>query len=549
LVTIAPQLDAQSREILEPAILEGPPRAMFDDDIETVQLQRIIDREVWLRLAKYLAARNEIGFDAATRLSELSQQYPEWRLADDERDEFPVWMGPGEDLTKFKVTPKHRRDLMMWLRENPNTDHWHEDDWRERCKRDFPTTASALLALAQSGEWFKDRWREALQAWADEKLAARSWRYMGRVLALAPDEVIKELAHSLSWWLQAIAKIFHGNEADFFILIRRILAIYAEERVEADDDPVFKAINHPVGHVTEAALRWWYRQSLEDNQGLPGILKDIFTELCKIEIVSFRYGRLLLATHVITLFRVDSEWTTRYLLHVFDWELSREEARGAWMGFLWSPRLHPPLMEVIKAQFLNTAQHYSDLGKFGEQYAAFLTFAALEHSDAFSRGELAVATRSLPENGLHSAAEALVRAMDSAGERSTEYWHNRVVPYLKFIWPKSRDIITPAISESCARLCIAAQDAFPEAVNELKYWLQPIDFPDSIVNLLYETKLCEHFPQPALAFLNAFIDDSTRWPPRKLKDCLDANRNVEPNLETDERFRRLQEYLRGHGMT
>jgi hypothetical protein len=551
LVTIAPQLDAQNSEILEHAVVEGPPRAMFDDDVETVQLQRIIDREVWLRLAKYRVARNEVGVEAATRLSELSAQYPEWRLADDAHDEFPVWMGDSGDLVKFKVTPKHRRDLVIWLRENPNTDHWHEDDWRERCKRDFPPTASALLTLAQNGEWFKDRWREALQAWADEKLTARSWRYMGRVLATAPVEIIKEFADSLSTWLQAIAKSFHGNEADFFILIKRFLALYAEEEgIEDDDDPVLKAINHPIGHVTEAALRWWYRQSLEDNQRLPDVLTEIFTELCKIEIVSFRHGRLLLATHVITLFRVDREWTTRYLLPVFDWERSREEARGAWTGFLWSPRLYHPLMEAMKPQFLATAQYYSDLGQFAEQYAAFLTFAALEHGgDIFSRAELAVATRSLPEDGLHSAAEALVRALDSAGERTAQYWRNRILPYLKYIWPKSRNMVTPAISESFARLCIAAQDAFPEAVNELKYWLQPIDFPDSVINLLDETKLCDRFPEPALAFLKTVIDDTDQWPPRELKDCLDAIKNVEANLENDERFQRLWEYLRRRGIT
>ena len=96
-------------------------------------------------------------------------------------------------------------------------------------------------------------------------------------------------------------------------------------------------------------------------------------------------------------------------------------------------------MEVIKPQFLATAQHYSDLGEFGEQYAALLTFAALEQVDTFSRTELAVATALLSEEELHSAAETLVRAMDSAGEQSDEYWRNRIVPYLKFIWPKSRE--------------------------------------------------------------------------------------------------------------
>ena len=511
LVTIAPRLDEHNRETLEQVILEGPPRAMFEDDIETVQLQRIIDREVWLRLAKERATRNEIGVNAANRLGELSHRYPQWRLAADERDEFPLWMGNAEDLVKFKVTPKHRRDLVLWLRENPNSDHWHEDDWRERCKRDFPPTASAMLMLAQRGEWLQDRWREALQAWADEKLAVRSWRYMGKVLALAPDELIKQIAHALSSWLQAIAKIFRGNDTEFFLLIRRILVLYVGESVEPADDPVFRAINHPVGHVTEAALRWWYRQSLEDNQRLPEVLKDIFTELCKIEVVIFRHGRLLLATHVITLFRVDREWdNTVFTACVRLGTLARRSPWSVDRLPLVSP-IHGPSNDAIKIQFLATAQYFSDLGEFGERYAAFLTFTALEHGDTFSRKPNWQSRPGFrPADGLRSAAEALARAMGSAGEQRAEYWRNRLVPYLKSIWPKSHDVNTQAISENLAELCIEAQDAFPEAIDELKYWLRPIDFPDSIVNWLYETKLCERFPEPALAFLNVVIDDNAQ---------------------------------------
>lgn len=547
LVTVAPQLDAQDSVILERAILKGPPSEMFRDDVEPDQLQHTMDRDVWLLLAKYRRARGEMGADAAIRLKTLSQQYPAWRVAEDQSDEFPLWMDDRDDVNKVRVTPKLRRELVKWLRENPKSDHWHEDEWGERCKRDFATTATALLTLVQTGEWFRDRWREALQAWANEKLARRSWRYMGKVLAAAPREVVKELAHSLSWWLQSVGKYFSGNEDYFFALIQRMLDLYRDEG-NADGDPVFRALNHPVGQVTEAVLRWWYRQSLEDNQRLPNALKAIFTEICRTDVVSFRHGRLLLATHVITLFRVDREWSEGNLIPVFDWERSHEEARAAWSGFLWSPRLYRPLMEVIKRQFLATAQHYPDLGEFGEQYAAFLTFAALEPGDAFSKSELTLATRSLPVEGLQSSAEAVLRALDGAGDQRSEYWLNRVLPYLRFIWPKSRDIVTPTISETIARLCITALDAFPDALDELKHWLQPLDHPDLVVHLLHESRLCERFPEAALALLNGVIGDNTQWLPRNLKDCLDEIRNVQPNLETDHRFQRLHEYLRRHGL-
>lgn len=550
LVMIAPQLNAERRRTLEGAVLRGPPHTMFRVDIEPEILQRTFDRNIWLRLAKYSDAGAVLGADADARLQALSQKYPTWRLAQDERDEFPLWMGDGEDWRTFLATPKRCRDLVNWLREHPRrSDTWQEDDWGERCKRDFRRTASALIHLSQHGEWPVDRWREAMQAWSDETRTARSWRYVGAVLAAAPDKVVKELARSLSWWLEALAKTFSGNEAMFFTLIRRVLTLHREEGIEADDDPVSRAINHPVGQVTKAALGWWYRQSLEDGQGLPDVLTPIFTDLCRTNVQSFRNGRVLLATNVIALFRVDGQWARQYLLPLFEWRYSVDEARGAWEGFLWSPRIYRPMMEAVKPQFLATAQHYRDLGKHSEQYAALLTFAALEPGDTFSTEELAVATRTLPADGLRGAAQTLVRALEGAGEQRAEYWRNRVLPYLKSIWPKSRDVITPPISESLARLCVATQDAFPEALDELRHWLQPPDHPNFVVHLLHEAKLCERFPKEALVFLDAAIGDNAQWPPTSLKDCLDTIQGAQPEIEGDRRFQRLREYLRLHGQS
>ncbi len=50
------------------------------------------------------------------------------------------------------------------------------------------------------------------------------------------------------------------------------------------------------------------------------------------------------------------------------------------------------------------------------------------------------------------------------------------------------------ISDSLARLCISAQDAFPKALEKLNHWLQPLDHPYSVVHSLQEAKLCERFP-------------------------------------------------------
>lgn len=547
MVALASRLDAAMLSELEAAILAGPPREMFNDDIDPERWTHVVDREVWLRLAKVAETDADLGAAGIERLSELSARYPEWTLAADQRDEFAVWMGGGEEWRKFVVTPRLRRDLVEWLKQHPSADHWHEDDWRQRCREDFATTACALYSLVRQGVWLTDRWREALQAWSDEKLMKRSWRYMAPIVTTAPEGVLKALGPAVSRWLQAVAKIFEGHQVHFLALVGRVLALDVEGGVDTNE-PVLRAINHPVGHVTEALLRWWYRRSPEDAQGLPGDIKRTFTELCDTRVDRLRHGRVLLAAHVITLFRVDREWAAQHLLPLFDWHRSETEAQAAWEGFLWSPRLYRPLIEALKPNFLDTAGHYAVLGKHDGQYASLLTFAALDRGDAFTISELASATRALPPKGLHNAAQTLVRAMEGAGDQRADYWANRVAPYLHTIWPKNRGNVSPAISESLGRLCITAEDAFPDALELLRAWLQPPAHPEYLVHRLHKAGLCNKFPAQALDFLSLVIGDQTEWPPGNLGACLQAIQTAMPELAGDPRFERLVVFQRQRGL-
>jgi hypothetical protein len=278
-------------------------------------------------------------------------------------------------------------------------------------------------------------------------------------------------------------------------------------------------------------------------------VRPLLTELCDARVNKFRHGRVLLATHAIALFRVDEQWSKTHLLPLFDWQRSEVEARGAWEGFLRSPRLYRPLLTAIKQPLLETAGHYGQLGEVAEQYAAFLTFTALDAGETFTTRELAQATRALPAAGLQSAAQAVTRALEGAIEQRGEYWRNRVLPYLKSVWPKSREVITPAISESLSRLCVAAGEAFPEAMEALRHWLQPVEYPDYLVHLLYEVKLCEQFPSDALTFLDALIGQNAQWLPGELKQCLDDIGNANPALSSDPRFIRLTELCDRRGMS
>jgi hypothetical protein len=314
------------------------------------------------------------------------------------------------------------------------------------------------------------------------------------------------------------------------------------------DDPVGQAINHPVGRVTEALLQWWYQRRLEDNQGLPPQLTEFLTDIADLNVPIYRHGRILLAQAAITLFRVDPAWTTLYVIPLFRWGAEHGEARLAWEGFLWNPRIFPPFLVAVHSEFLATARHYGELGEHADQFAGFLTFVALLLEDTFTRHELAVATAALPADGLVRTAKSLVSALRGSGDQHPEYWANRIVPYVNDIWPKAADLITDEISGAFADLCLAAQSQFPAAFEHLKSWLIQLRRPDFHVHLLNESSLCTDFPEVALAFLDATIGPNAEWGPRELPACLTKIQAANPALAQDPRLRRLADYARQHDL-
>ena len=514
LVALAPRLEEAELDLVEQAVLSGPPRVMYRDDMEPDVWARIQDQDIWLRLAKLAESGATLSAQGAERMNEISARYPDWRLAEDERDEFSPWMGEWSEGREFLATPSEHQELVEWLKENADNDPWQRDDWSERCREDFDATSSALSELAMQDVWPRRRWREALQAWAEEELIERAWGEMAPIVARSPDEPLRALSHGVSYWLRTIAKSFEGQEETFLALCDRLFDLEYEEE-EVVDDPVGRAINHPVGQATDALLNWWYRRPLKDGQGLDEHLDPRFSRICDTRIGKLRHGRVLIAAHVIALFRVDRDWATRYLLPLFEWERSEAEARAVWEGFLWSPRLYPPLMEAFKPAFLDTANHYEELGRHGVQYSSLLTFAAMDPGGVFTRRELARATAALSQEGLNNAAETLVRALEGAGGQRAEYWRNRVEPYLRYVWPKTQNVASASIAESFARVCVAADDAFPTALKEVYRWLQGVAYPEGVVvHQLHEVKLHERFPEATLEFLDRIIYENVHWPPR-----------------------------------
>ena len=224
------QLAGATQERLESTILAGPPREMYRDDLEPDQWPDLVARSVWLHLAKLNASRLALGPLATARLAELSKAYPQWQLAANERDEFSHWMsGTGdpdyEERRDVDIAPRKRRELIQWLRKpQPEQLPFYEDTWRDVCRTRFFHSLYALCDLARDGLWPAGQWREALQAWSEDGMVLRSWRYAAPLVQTMPDTVIQEIAHGVTWWIDTVSKSINQHEEILLNLCRRVLA-------------------------------------------------------------------------------------------------------------------------------------------------------------------------------------------------------------------------------------------------------------------------------------------------------------------------------------
>jgi hypothetical protein len=203
-------------------------------------------------------------------------------------------------------------------------------------------------------------------------------------------------------------------------------------------------------------------------------------------------------------------------------------------------------LTALKPLLLDSANHYADLGEHRQQFATFLTYAALGPTEGYTVEEFRSAIGALPQQGLEESAQALSQALEGAADQREDYWKNRAQPFWQQVWPKSRDLATPRIAESLTRLVIAARGEFPAALTVVRDWLQPIEHPHYVVHLLNESGLCRRFPVEALSLLNLVTSDE-QWASRELSQCLDDIEQAAPLLAQDARYQRLREYDRRHG--
>ncbi|MGY6215757.1 SIR2 family protein [Methylolobus aquaticus] len=553
--------DGAQRHTMINYVLAGPSNLLGDDADDGESRER----SIWLRLALLKREGGEaLGGQAEEQLAALQATHPGWILSDDDRELFPIWWtrsaGRSVDITAEDFLSMPLQDVLKYLRDETDKEPDRDgvlNEWMRAVKSDWQRGVEALTHLCAEGKWIADVWRETLLGLRESEDKLPAFEVVSAMLLNAADEFIVErtVAWAIGFWLpEATKELAVEGESPFWELWRKLTpALYESPRSYGhwgSGDPVLAAINEAPGLLTEALLQRLYARAPAIGAGLPPEIEPHLTQLTDTSGCGYRFGRVILASHLQTLFALAPDWTKAHILPWFSWS-EPAEASAVWRGFLSSGACSTELFLALKPDFFDSIlEHASDIHDSRDLLWQMFIMASLEFQGALSSSEARDLLRKTDSEGRQLAAEHLWRIMPQDPIQGAAIWGERVAPWFLDAWPKDFEFRDPRISEWLSAVAAATGNAFPQALTAIDTVLVPANGHFPVTDAVSETKLPELFPREVLKLIHktwprSHADPTLCSTARELTDRLIA---AMPALGADTLYIDLDEYLKKHGL-
>jgi len=232
-----------------------------------------------------------------------------------------------------------------------------------------------------------------------------------------------------------------------------------------------------------------------------------------------------------------------------------EEAAALWQGFLWSPRVSPPLAAAFKSNYLVALGRWRDLGEYGgiccQLFAVMITDLP---PDIFSAAETREALRRMGKDGRVEVLATFARTVRESADGAAALWHGRLAPWFDRHWSPDRADGSDQISSNLAEIATETRDAFPDAAGRLGRFIDPacsgfqiLCFRIAEGELTFD--IVEQFPTDTLRLLSRLIaDDADPAEVYSLSGCLARLRPHLADADHDQDFERLTVIARRAGI-
>jgi hypothetical protein len=543
------QTSQKGREALSKLLVEGPPRDMYVDDLDKERWIRIRERSKWKRIVRI----REISEESLTEqmdetLHEIEEQFPDWKFTDTDRERFSVWSesshGYSTDFTTRELLGLPDDKLIDILTDHQDNRRGLMEAWRHAVSESPSRMIEILGDVAETTDSHSDVWASALRGASDTESDAVIYVDILDLLSNRSDETLVDIIHPAARFLERIAPTAADSaRAQFFHLWNRLLPLSQHKDPTERSSWVNVALNHPTGKLSEATVRL-FRRDVDNGDGLQKDTRQVLEELLRLEAPFSVLTIAIIGSRLPVLYAVAPEWTETHVIPKFAWEEEQDVSlpTGAWQGYLWGGSVNPSLWSEIKPHYRDALEN---LDVFEDRnvrtLSELLALVSINFSEALTFEETRAGLRKVGDTGRAAVARWLRGRLDGASERAAELWREQIGPWIEAVWPPEEEYRSESETTELGLAVIAAQDAFPEAVQHVGDFLRPIEYGGRLLHPLREEEHVENHPEATLKFLDILVrDDPLRHSAKMLGESLETLAENDPELTNDPQFERLR---------
>lgn len=531
------------------AILAGPPRNQYRQDLTAAEWANIRDHRIRLRLLKLQESGAKLPKSAKRVYDRIQRDFP-WQPNGNRSEEFSFFMTSGwvepeasgtiEDFAAMSV-----ESFVQWAETQTGRPWECGDGWHSFVANEPKLALKLLVKAAEAGAWPLSTWYMLLSQYQKtESVPKNIERQTAKSLADMPPEILARMDLQAARWLEqvrkALPKALRQN------LWRRIWDASLMGPKPQGDIDFDMTLNHAGGLLGSVLYNemaeYIPRVGPEDHPGLPRQLYSDFRKIADDENPSAKLARVRMAPMLLFLHRIDPEWTARALLSRMDPDNRETFDPHLWEGYLWHARWSDDLLLVIKELFFKVLRKLDCVPERIRDHGPQLFIQmAIPPNRGIDTDEAKAVLFNLGPGGLADAAVALRQMLLGAGDKSRTLWRDTVCPWFVAAWPKRSQDKSDQVSEKLAWMAIDAGDAFPDIIPVIEDLITPEEWGSTLFHLWKkeeEYHLVSRFPDAALTLTDKLVGDETRFTD-DLKRLLDTISGENRSLRKTDRFRRL----------
>ena len=411
----------------------------------------------------------------------------------------------------------------------------------------------ALTDAARHGDVPRRLWADFLHADGRVDDPLRMITVIARRIERHSLENIRMIVYPVSEWMEKIADRLYGDAAHVLPdLWNRVVDALASSPQERRGPPnrswADEALNSPVGRLVDLLLKDPSTNGLDIGVGFPRCWTDRAEQLLALPDTLRRYALVLISRQLPWLYTIDPRWTEERLLRSAE-DLG-DDGDAFWSGILWAGRA--PGRELflrLKPAFAQRAAMPSIRRSHGNILAGILLFHWGDTAEN-DPSERVLTDDEFREILIHADDELrghVIWNLEQWFSNEDRRWRDRILPFLRRVWPKQRALRNPNVTARLTDLAISSGDLMPEIVKALLPRLVPLRGP-TLHTFARDSEAEDHparrYPRSTLDLLMTILaEDPGQWP-YGTEDVLQALAEA-PETAADPRLselRRRQEW-------